>query len=308
MKTIRRFEINDTERIMEIWLSGNLDAHDFVVDTYWKSNYDIMKEMLPQAEIFVCEIDGIIRGFVGMQENYLAGIFVDKKYRSEGIGKSLLEHIKEIYDTVTLNVYKKNNRAVEFYLREGFSVASEGIDEDTGEKDYILVWKRQMRLIKVWKADVLKAYELYNTFEENENGFVNDAYGFSLKEFESYVQTRKDSAAGINLKAGHVPDTIYILEDEGAYIGIFKLRHYLNDALKEGAGHIGYGISPKYRGKGYAARGLKMTIEIAKGIIPEKQIYMSVHKDNPASLKVQIKNGAYIHHETEEEYYTRVEI
>jgi hypothetical protein len=33
---------------------------------------------------------------------------------------------------------------------------------------------------------------------------------------------------------------------------------------------------------------------------------MSVNKDNPASLKVQIKNGAYIHHENETEYFTRI--
>ncbi len=40
--------------------------------------------------------------------------------------------------------------------------------------------------------------------------------------------------------------------------------------------------------------------------IPEDEIYMSVHKDNPASLKVQLKNGAYIHHENDKEYYTRI--
>ena len=36
------------------------------------------------------------------------------------------------------------------------------------------------------------------------------------------------------------------------------------------------------------------------------EVYMSVHKNNPASLRVQIKNGAYIHHENETEYFTRI--
>lgn len=36
------------------------------------------------------------------------------------------------------------------------------------------------------------------------------------------------------------------------------------------------------------------------------EVYMSVNKDNPASLRVQIKNGAYIHHENEKEYFTRI--
>lgn len=72
---------------------------------------------------------------------------------------------------------------------------------------------------------------------------------------------------------GHVPDTVYVLEDDSeGYVGIVKLRHRLNDALRQGAGHIGYGI----------------------------------RKDNPASLKVQLRNGARVDHESGEEYFTRI--
>ena len=41
-------------------------------------------------------------------------------------------------------------------------------------------------------------------------------------------------------------------------------------------------------------------------MIRENEIYMSVRKDNPASLKVQMKNGAYIHHEDERKLYTGI--
>lgn len=57
---------------------------------------------------------------------------------------------------------------------------------------------------------------------------------------------------------------------------------------------------------GGCAKGLALTIEKAKAIIPEDEIYLSVHKENIASLKAQLKNGAYIHHEDEKEYYTRI--
>lgn len=110
----------------------------------------------------------------------------------------------------------------------------------------------------------------------------------------------------MNLPEGFVPDTVYLLETEGEYVGIFNLRHRLTEGLIHGAGHIGYGISPKYRGKGYAAKGLEMLLEIARKIVPEEEIYLSVHKDNLASLNVQKKNGAYIHHENEAEYFTRI--
>jgi predicted acetyltransferase len=89
-------------------------------------------------------------------------------------------------------------------------------------------------------------------------------------------------------------------------VGLIKIRHYLNDFLRQGPGHIGYGILPEYRGVGYASKALELGIETCKTLIKEDEIYLSVHKDNPASLKVQLKNGASIVGETEEEYLTRI--
>lgn len=165
-----------------------------------------------------------------------------------------------------------------------------------------------MKLIKLWDANLQKAYELQNTFDKDEHGFVNNAFGLSFEGFKNYVKTNEGYSKGLHLPEGYVPATIYILEADGQYVGIFNLRHYLNDFLRNGPGHIGYGISPKFREKGFATKGLKLVIEIAGNIIPEDEIYLSVHKDNPFSLKVQLKNGAYIHHEDETEYYTRIKL
>lgn len=45
------------------------------------------------------------------------------------------------YYSLTLDVYQKNNRAVAFYFREGFSVLSEELDKATGEIEYTMIWK-----------------------------------------------------------------------------------------------------------------------------------------------------------------------
>lgn len=139
---IRKFEKKDTERIMEIWLEANLEAHDFVPSDYWLSQYQSVQKQLLSADIYVYEQDNEIQGFVGMVDDYLAGIFVDKKYRSMGIGKNLLEYVKKIYPAFSLNVYQKNQRAVDFYLREKLTIVSTGVDEDTAEADYTVVWKK----------------------------------------------------------------------------------------------------------------------------------------------------------------------
>lgn len=140
---IRKFETKDTGRVMKIWLESNREAHDFVPGDYWLSQYPSVQKQLLEADIYVYEKDKELQGFVGMVDDYLAGIFVDKKYRSMGIGKSLLEHIKKIHPTFSLNVYKKNQRAVDFYLREGLCVVSEGMDKDTAEEDYTMAWKQK---------------------------------------------------------------------------------------------------------------------------------------------------------------------
>ncbi len=162
-----------------------------------------------------------------------------------------------------------------------------------------------MELIRVQDSDYRKTYDLYMTFPENDNGYMNNVYGYDYDRFLEWIEMKRNWSLGKELPEGFVADTTYVLCDEGQYVGVFNLRHYLNDFLREGPGHIGYCISKDYRGKGYATKGLELTLAKAreKGI---HEAYMSVNKDNPASLKVQLKNGAYIHHENDTEYFTRI--
>ena len=139
---IREFQTSDTEQVMKIWLSGNEDAHPFVPEGYWRSHFHEVQKALLQSKVFVYVTDEKILGFLGMIDNYIAGIFVAKNCRSCGIGRQLLTYAKQKYDTLSLNVYQKNSRATAFYDREGFSILSEGMEEATGEKEYTLVWKK----------------------------------------------------------------------------------------------------------------------------------------------------------------------
>ena len=51
--------------------------------------------------------------------------------------------IKDKKDALRLNVYQKNTRAIHFYQREGFEIQCEGLDEATGEKDYVMIWQQK---------------------------------------------------------------------------------------------------------------------------------------------------------------------
>lgn len=143
---IRKFEAKDTGHVMQIWLESNIGTHSFISKNYWVSQYPSVQKQLLQADIFVYEQDRVLRGFVGIQKDYLAGIFVDENYRSMGIGKALLDYVKKIYPVFTLDVYRKNQRAVDFYIREGLSVVSEGTDENTAEAEYTMRWNRSSNM------------------------------------------------------------------------------------------------------------------------------------------------------------------
>lgn len=165
-----------------------------------------------------------------------------------------------------------------------------------------------MRLVKIWEADLERAFVLQNSFQKNENGFENAAYGYSFPDFVEYVKECKLHSAGMDLQEGFVPNTIFVLmDDEERYVGIFKLRHYLNEFLAKGPCHIGYGISPDFRRKGYATKGLALVLEEARKI-GIKEALLSVNKDNIGSLKAQKNNGAVIWREDEKKYYTRIMI
>lgn len=141
---IRAFRESDLTAVMQIWLDTNIKAHNFIPEKYWTDNYAMVKDMLPQAEIYVYEDDdsNYIDGFIGLMDNYIAGIFVKEAVQSKGIGKHLLDYVKEIKLNLSLNVYQKNTRAVFFYQREQFMIQAESIDDSTNEKEFLMSWSK----------------------------------------------------------------------------------------------------------------------------------------------------------------------
>lgn len=137
---IRKFTLQDLDSVMELWLQTNIETHHFVERSYWENNFESVKAMMPEAELYVYETDCRIAGFIGLTEDYIAGIFVASEYQSQGIGKLLLDFVKKEHDRLHLHVYEKNTRAVDFYIREGFEIVEKGVDTETGEVDVEMGW------------------------------------------------------------------------------------------------------------------------------------------------------------------------
>ena len=139
---IRRPDTQDLDAVSSLWLDANLEAHGFIPASYWLGHLEEVRAALAQAEVWAFADAAGLLGFVGLQGDYIAGIFVRREARSGGVGRQLLDHVKAGRRQLRLQVYRKNSRAAAFYRREGFRLVEKGVDPETGETELLLEWRR----------------------------------------------------------------------------------------------------------------------------------------------------------------------
>ena len=136
---IKNFDLSKLDAVMKIWIDTNVDAHNFIQKEYWINNYELVKQMLPAADIYIYEENNVIKAFIGgIEGNYIAGLFVKKEYQGQGIGKKLINYCKSKYLHLKLDVFIKNKNAVNFYYKNGFKVLDKHFSEETKEIEYTM--------------------------------------------------------------------------------------------------------------------------------------------------------------------------
>ena len=160
-----------------------------------------------------------------------------------------------------------------------------------------------MKLVKLSKdyqaqlVEMLEEWSSYNSSHKTNHSpwaiFKNDYHDFEkyLKEINSTI-----------VSEGHVPDSTFFLYDEARdiFVGACNIRHYLNESLLKTGGHIGDGIRPSERGKGYGTMIIKLALEECKKLGIDK-VLMTCDKDNIGSKKAIIKNGGILENEVLED-------
>ena len=164
-----------------------------------------------------------------------------------------------------------------------------------------------LELRKMNLQDIKEQWEYVTALPKDENGLTNPYEGITFEEYETTVLPELMMHENpVGMPEWFVPETYYYLWDEQVLVGEYRIRHYLTEALKVGAGHIGYSIKKEYRGKGYGTKGLMLVLDLAREIVPEDEIYLRVLKSNIPSFKAISNNGAYIAGEDETHYFMRV--
>ncbi len=97
-----------------------------------------------------------------------------------------------------------------------------------------------------------------------------------------------------------VASTFFVIrENDGKIIGMADIRHYLNDFLASFGGHIGYGVRPSERNKGYGSEILSMALEYA-GSTGISKAMVACYDENYGSKKIIEKNGGILQRRFEE--------
>ena len=109
-----------------------------------------------------------------------------------------------------------------------------------------------------------------------------------------------------SLEVGHdrdeslVPDsTFFCLDDErNIFVGAVNIRHRLNEGLLLNGGHIGDGIRPSERRKGYGTKMIGLALEECRRLGIDR-VLMVCDKVNVASAKTIMNNGGVLENEVE---------
>lgn len=166
----------------------------------------------------------------------------------------------------------------------------------------------EFKLKKISAEDGRDIYDMLQTMPKDENGLINNANGLSYEEFKGWLTAKQKESEQTGLVDGwKVPSTTYWLYADDIPVGFGNLRHFLTEALSKAGGHIGYGIAPQYRGKGYGKELLRLLLIEAKKMGLEK-VLITIHTDNIASQKVALANGGVITQRTDERIYIWIQI
>jgi len=137
--------------------------------------------------------------------------------------------------------------------------------------------------------DMVKEWAEYNvthlTDPSPRSIFIKD-----YSNFDKYIDEFKQEE--INPKEGFVPATTYFALDKerNVIVGAIQIRHYLNEHLRNSGGHIGDGVRPSERRKGYATEMIGLALQICKNMGLDR-VMISCNENNIGSKKSILNNG-----------------
>lgn len=141
-----------------------------------------------------------------------------------------------------------------------------------------------------------------NEFIQNNERIVPGIARIGDGTYETFYKAVTDFHNSLNLSAEFVPSSTYFLIDRSRkkILSVASIRHRLNEYLLNIGGHVGYGVVPSERLKGYATKTLALSLEKCREMNIHS-ILITCDKENIGSTKTILKNGGVLENEFAEE-------
>jgi len=127
-----------------------------------------------------------------------------------------------------------------------------------------------------------------------EAGFGGTRFGAGEQSLDAFLASCVAEADPASPGPGRVPQTTYWMTRSGRAVGMLRMRHYLNDALRVVGGHIGYYVAPAERGRGFGSLALAAALQIFRERGDAGPILLTTDSDNYGSIAVIERNGGVL--------------
>ncbi|MEV4266742.1 GNAT family N-acetyltransferase [Kribbella sp. NPDC049584] len=141
---ISRIEPAEFDRAAELWEASVRATHGFVTE----ADLDVFRPLVRASFGEIGQLaglrtdDGLLIGFIGVEDGNVEMLFLDPAYRGQGGGSLLLEHAFAHFAATSVDVNEQNPQAIGFYEHHGFVQVSRSGKDSTGKPYPILHLKR----------------------------------------------------------------------------------------------------------------------------------------------------------------------
>jgi putative acetyltransferase len=136
---IRAFQPDDLDDVIRVWLASTIPGQSFLPAAHWRAMEPVVREeLMPIADTWVVEDDGEVVAFMSLLDDLIGGLFTHPDHQGEGHGRALVEHARQRFAPVFVEVFEANENAMRFYRNRGFVDHERRVDEESGLPQLIL--------------------------------------------------------------------------------------------------------------------------------------------------------------------------
>lgn len=260
-------------------------------------------------KVFGIYMDGKYIGNIGLHDieinnkTAIIGYWLAESYQGSGVMSDCVKALTKYafseldLNTICIHCALDNNKSRAIPERLGFKES--GITKD-GEVLYgiphdMMIYKlEQLNLVFPNPEHKQAAAEYLQEHIDNGEGHIHGSGGIQRDSFDDWLIriTNAQTAA----QTGWVNCSTYFAFVGDRIVGTIQIRHTLNDQLLKSGGHIGYGVRPSVRRKGYATQMLGLALLKCRELGIGKAL-VTCDKDNIGSASTIQKNGGVLENE-----------